>query len=91
MLESVRSRQLWGFLVLTVLPASAGIGYYLRSQRDDRLVQAVTPESASSLESTAALHDKIQFLRKREARLVQEEKELDDKLNRIPVGSTKQV
>ncbi|GAA6007589.1 hypothetical protein JCM11491_004217 [Sporobolomyces phaffii] len=84
MLESVRSRQTWGFLILTVLPASAGIGYYLRSRKDQHLLEAVTPDSVPSNATTAQqVRDKIQLLRKREARLVQEEHELDDKLDRI--------
>jgi len=116
MLESVRSRQLWGFLVLTVLPgkfnafslysftlsflvhlilsfsqtASAGIGYYLRSRKDEYLLESVTPQSVNSIKgegerdnNTKEIKDKIDLLRKREARLLLEEKELQDKLQRI--------
>ncbi|GAA5849343.1 hypothetical protein JCM3766R1_005322 [Sporobolomyces carnicolor] len=91
MLESVRSRQTWGFLILTVLPASAGIGYYLRSRKDQHLLEAVTPETAPSIESTRQLKDKIDLLRKREARLVHEEKELNDKLQRVRIREQEKV
>ncbi|GAA5888362.1 hypothetical protein JCM16303_004881 [Sporobolomyces ruberrimus] len=83
MLETVRSRQRWGFLILTVLPASAGIGYYLRSRKDQHLLESVTPETAQSLDSTRQVQEKIRLLRKAEAKLLAEEKELDDKLKRI--------
>ncbi|GAA5911321.1 uncharacterized protein JCM6883_000054 [Sporobolomyces salmoneus] len=83
MLESVRSRQTWGFLILTVLPASAGIGYCLRSRQDQHLLESVTPETAPTVESTRIVREKIEMLRKREARLELEEKELQTKLDRF--------
>ncbi|GAA5982535.1 hypothetical protein JCM5350_006105 [Sporobolomyces pararoseus] len=85
MLESVRSRQLWGFLVLTVLPASAGIGYYLRSRKDEYLLESVTPQSVTIKGDNTAkeVREKIELLRKRETRLLLEQKELEEKLQRI--------
>jgi len=69
--------------LLSLLAASAGIGYYLRSRKDEQLLQDVTPEKAPFLESTQQVRDKIELLRRREARLVEEEKELRDKLDRV--------
>ncbi|GAA5930674.1 uncharacterized protein JCM15063_002431 [Sporobolomyces koalae] len=84
MLESVRSRQRWGFLILTVLPASAAIGYYLRSRQDQQVIDAVIlPNPSSADVPTGLIEDKIRWLKKREARLVDEHDQLEHKLERF--------
>ncbi|GAA5880940.1 hypothetical protein JCM1840_002103 [Sporobolomyces johnsonii] len=79
MLQSARSRQLWGFLVITVLPASAYLGYYLRDSEDAKIA-ATAPSPALD---ARVLRDKITMLRRREVLLADEERDLGDKLARL--------
>ncbi|GAA5971753.1 hypothetical protein JCM21900_005438 [Sporobolomyces salmonicolor] len=79
MLRTVRSRQLWGVLVITVLPASAYLGYYLRDTRDAQIAATVaTPDVDERI-----LKDKISMLRKRDVLLAEEERDLSEKLARL--------
>ncbi|GAA5931600.1 hypothetical protein JCM10213_003154 [Rhodosporidiobolus nylandii] len=92
MLETVRSRQIWGFAVLTVLPACAAGGYWLRAREDDRIAASAHAAAASSGGAVEqlppagvderAVRDRIEALRRREKELDDEVKELRVKLER---------
>ncbi|GAA6053754.1 hypothetical protein JCM3770_005101 [Rhodotorula araucariae] len=47
MLESVRSRRIYGAAIVLVLPACAGVGYYLRTRHDDDIVSSASALLAS--------------------------------------------
>ncbi|GAA5827849.1 hypothetical protein JCM11251_007699 [Rhodosporidiobolus azoricus] len=88
MLESVRSRQVYGFGVLTLIPACLVAGYYLRTRSDERIATAAH-SAASQPPSTPlvsvderAVRERIEQLKKRELELEEEAKELRVKLER---------
>ncbi|GAA5888298.1 hypothetical protein JCM6882_008572 [Rhodosporidiobolus microsporus] len=90
MLETVRSRQIYGFGVLTLIPACLVAGYYLRTRSDDRIATAAhaaasQPSSTSQLPTSVderAVRERIEMLKRREAELDDEAKELRTKLDR---------
>ncbi|KAM0747868.1 hypothetical protein T439DRAFT_336302 [Meredithblackwellia eburnea MCA 4105] len=86
MLETVRSRQIYGFLVLTVLPASFAIGYYLKDREERKVDQAVSspiPAFASTTLSQSSIEERIRTLKRQRAELDREKEELVNKLGKI--------
>ena len=104
MLETIRSRQIYGFLVLTILPgksslfsllthpttnplttptpASALLGYHLRTRTED-LTLTTTPSP-----TLIQLQDRLNQLERREAQLSKESLDLNEKLIRVGVTTT---
>ncbi|ORY72893.1 hypothetical protein BCR35DRAFT_307413 [Leucosporidium creatinivorum] len=80
MLETVRSRRIYGFLVLTILPTSAAIGYYLRDRKDSLVTQEATSSTAPS---PSVVGDRIKMLRRHEAELAKEAQDIREKLERV--------
>ncbi|GAA5980508.1 hypothetical protein JCM11641_003416 [Rhodosporidiobolus odoratus] len=88
MLETVRSRQIYGFAVITILPACAVAGYYLRTREDARIAtSAAAAVSGETIPETRGVDEKavrgrIAALKRRERELEEEAKELRVKLER---------
>lgn len=100
MLETVKSRRIYGFLILTVLPgtprrpgttctsltptspASFAVGYFLKEQKDDKLEKVATAPSAAPLPAST-VEDRIRMLRRQQAELERERKEVVEKLKRV--------
>ncbi|GAA5839116.1 hypothetical protein JCM9279_002600 [Rhodotorula babjevae] len=98
MLETVRSRRIYGAGITLVLPLCAAAGYYLRTSHDDTVTDSAThllqakPDLADKLtpaqevalwKEHAAVDERIRMLRRNELQLDLEHKELEDKLRRI--------
>ncbi|GAA6014454.1 hypothetical protein JCM10207_001612 [Rhodosporidiobolus poonsookiae] len=87
MLESVRSRQLYGFGVLALVPACVVGGYYLRTKEDARIAHEAAAAAAGervqgTLIDEKAVRERIEKLRRREKELDAEADELRTKLER---------
>ncbi|GAA5869506.1 hypothetical protein JCM8547_001508 [Rhodosporidiobolus lusitaniae] len=97
MLETVRSRRIYGASILLILPACVLTGYYLRTREDERIAQSASLASSSLSTSSSspspspapapsvdekAVRERIAALRRREEQLEMEAGELRGKLER---------
>ncbi|GAA6036272.1 hypothetical protein JCM8097_006870 [Rhodosporidiobolus ruineniae] len=88
MLETVRSRQIYGFAVLTLLPVCAVGGYYLRTQQDARIAESAHAAASATASPSAPVSTSTvpappkgvdeRAVRDRIEALRRREKELDD-------------
>ncbi|KAL8291295.1 hypothetical protein RQP46_002273 [Phenoliferia psychrophenolica] len=82
MLETVKSRRIYGFLILTVLPASFAVGFFLKEKKDEGVEKAATLPSTAPL-PVATVEDRIRMLRRQQAELERERGEVVEKLRRV--------
>ncbi|KAL8284071.1 hypothetical protein RQP46_005184 [Phenoliferia psychrophenolica] len=84
MLETVKSRRIYGFLILTVLPASFAVGFFLKEKKDEGVEKAATsPTLATTPLPVATVEDRIRMLRRQQAELERERGEVVEKLRRV--------
>ncbi|TNY24132.1 hypothetical protein DMC30DRAFT_413609 [Rhodotorula diobovata] len=100
MLETVRSRRIYGAGITLVLPLCAAVGYYLRTSHDDHVTHStqallsndtdkLTPAQEVALwKEHAAVQERVHMLRRDQLQLDLEATELRDKLARARDRST---